>query len=1326
MIKTQGQRVGGRFLLQEILGRGAQSVVWLARDMAGWPDTADREPAVVASAPRVAVKVLCPKPGPGRSVSRVRPADLLRMRHEAAALTALGHPAIVGLVKAGVQDGAIYLALEYCRGDSLAQLIARRTSQDPVQVARWGAELCDALALAHHRGILHRDIKPANIVLSEGRARLLDFGMASVRGLHADLDRGVILGTLPYMPLESWGLGEEPPDGRADIYGLAATLYELLTGRRTFAGASPSQILEAHRCGPPTDPCLLEPRVPRSLGDVLLKALAREPGDRYQTADGMAADLRRLAGEQPAHTFPLGRHDSATRLAVPRFVGLDDEQEAVLERVFRAAGGEGGLILVESDPGGGRSRFLARLAERIRTVGGLVLAGRCHGLDHDLPYDAAVQALAHFRAQLPLLSEGERGCRLRSLRRQLSGRTDPVLTLVPSLEDTLDRTGPTPPLPGDRSRPRFVAALRDALLGTAAEGRPTTILLDDVHRADEATRELLLALAREIRHHPVVLLVSAVRVHGQNDQPVTRSMDGPTRDFLLELAMAAGRSFSRVALPSMTTGEVTDLAASMLRCPLRAVDELSDWLTRATDGNPLRAVQLVRQLDDEGAIRRDGATWGVDMDVVRQIALPADLADGIRSRVEALDDRSRRVLAAAARLGAEFRTDRLARMMLELGTGPAMVLHALDRAERAGLIRTVSPIDAEYQDWRFPHELVRRELAGRWPLSDGPGLHAAVARVLAGGREPEQLDDAHLFAVARHALMSPDPSYAVPLALRAGQRALETFAHASALELFTVAARRATGNARIRAALLGQGRALLQGGRTRAAVAVLDRAVDLCASPGDRAEVLACRGEAWAARCRFDEADVDLFEAARLLGVPCPSGRFGALLGVAREVVRHPLLLLGLKPRRRTDPDPDALRLAEVLQAAGRINLLRKPALGLFLMVRGLRCALQNGAGPVAARVAGALGLVLAALGRPRLAARLMRAARRLMGARPERLTALRVAGLEGAADLFAGRLEPARRRLSEAVAGLTDLGEFEDRRAFQALLGLALRELGDLRSFRRQMEALHHASTDRERNEQGLSWASFGLAWDALLSGSPGRALAFAGPALVSARVQGDHQFLVAALGRRARMHAAAGNAPMALADAREVQYLVAIHGVRGWFAAEGRVQSALACLEAGRLDEAADLLPAARELRRLPALLRVRDMVAGRLTLAHTGDGAALHDAARALAEAGMCHQAATALLALWEATGDAEVRRSACQLLRRCPGVASTPAGRRVLAAGTESALQEEASRLARRLDGLAASRERRASPSARTSPVSISSNFGSSLWASTMHSDGHLHA
>jgi hypothetical protein len=183
----------------------------------------------------------------------------------------------------------------------------------------------------------------------------------------------------------------------------------------------------------------------------------------------------------------------------------------------------------------------------------------------------------------------------------------------------------------------------------------------------------------------------------------------------------------------------------------------------------------------------------------------------------------------------------------------------------------------------------------------------------------------------------------------------------------------------------------------------------------------------------------------------------------------------------------------------------------------------------------------------------------------------------------------------------------------------------------------------------------------------------------------------------------------------------------VRGWFAGEGRIQACIACLEAEELELAGGLLPKRRELRRLPALLRSRDAVAARLVLADCGDARPALAAARALAEAGMLFEAAEVLLDLHEVTGDERSRADAARYLRRCPGASETTRGFELLSAGAESALQESAARLARRLDSIAGQGRRDSQGEGRTQPISpVSEPFGSSLWASTWHSDRQLRA
>jgi eukaryotic-like serine/threonine-protein kinase len=157
------------------------------------------------------------------------------------------------------------------------------------------AEVADALAHAHAAGFVHRDIKPSNMLIDrEGRAYLTDFGIAVVE---EDLLREVTdAGTLPYMAPEQLGEGIGPVDHRADLYALGVVLFELLTGRRPFRGATPTELRAQILKGEPEPPRSVEPDVPEELERVCLRCLEKMPEDRYQGAEEVAADLRAYLG----------------------------------------------------------------------------------------------------------------------------------------------------------------------------------------------------------------------------------------------------------------------------------------------------------------------------------------------------------------------------------------------------------------------------------------------------------------------------------------------------------------------------------------------------------------------------------------------------------------------------------------------------------------------------------------------------------------------------------------------------------------------------------------------------------------------------------------------------------------------------------------------------------------------------------------------------------------------------------------------------------------------------------------------------------------------
>jgi serine/threonine protein kinase len=275
-----GPQVRGYEILGE-LGSGGMGAVYRARQ-------------VSLNRP-VALKVI-------RAGAQARPEDLMRFRAEAEAVARLRHPNIVQIYEIGEHEGRPYLALELVDGGSLAQRLGG-TPLPPRQAADLLTQLAEAVHAAHQARVVHRDLKPANVLLSGGGVpKMTDFGLAKL--LDADTGQtrsGAILGTPSYMAPEQ-ATGRNKDVGPAtDIYALGAILYETLTGRPPFTGATVLDTLEQVRSQEPVPPRYLQPKVPRDLETICLKCLRKDPGRRYGSARELAEDLRRFERGEPIH-----------------------------------------------------------------------------------------------------------------------------------------------------------------------------------------------------------------------------------------------------------------------------------------------------------------------------------------------------------------------------------------------------------------------------------------------------------------------------------------------------------------------------------------------------------------------------------------------------------------------------------------------------------------------------------------------------------------------------------------------------------------------------------------------------------------------------------------------------------------------------------------------------------------------------------------------------------------------------------------------------------------------------------------------------------------
>ncbi len=267
-----GTLFDGRYTVVRKLGAGGMANVYLAEDQ--------------ELGRRVAIKILNERHANDDQFVE-------RFRREAKNAAALSHPNIVSIYDRGEAEGTYYIAMEFLDGRSLKELIVGRGPAPVTVSVEYARQILQALRFAHRHGIVHRDIKPHNVLVdSEGRVKVTDFGIARA-GTSQMTETGSIVGTAQYLSPEQARGGEV--DQRSDLYSLGIVLYELLTGKTPFDGDTPVEIAMKHLSNAPKPPSKLRPDIPAELDMVVLRALAKNPDDRYQSADEMEADLERVA-----------------------------------------------------------------------------------------------------------------------------------------------------------------------------------------------------------------------------------------------------------------------------------------------------------------------------------------------------------------------------------------------------------------------------------------------------------------------------------------------------------------------------------------------------------------------------------------------------------------------------------------------------------------------------------------------------------------------------------------------------------------------------------------------------------------------------------------------------------------------------------------------------------------------------------------------------------------------------------------------------------------------------------------------------------------------
>ena len=398
-------------------------------------------------------------------------------------------------------DGQTILVFKDPAGESLDRILERTSGQplDLTYCLRIAIGIATALGAIHRNGLIHKDIKPANVLVDfDEKVWVTGFGMASrlPHDIQASAPPEIIAGTLAYMAPEQTGRMNRSIDTRSDLYSLGVTLYQMLTGELPFAAADAMEWVHCHIARQPIPPGD-RVAVPEPLSSLIMKLLAKNAEERYQTASGLEADLRRCLAEWQSRgridPFPLGMHDVPDRLLIPKkLYGRELEIDALLTTFDRVVThGEPALVLVSGYSGVGKSSVVNELHKVLVPPRGLFASGKFDQYQPDIPYAPLAQALQTLIHQILIKSEVEVNRWRSALAEAVGSNGQLIVNLIPEVEVLIGKQPLVADLPPQDAQNRFRLVFRRFLSAFAKPEHPLALFLDDLQWLDAATLELL-------------------------------------------------------------------------------------------------------------------------------------------------------------------------------------------------------------------------------------------------------------------------------------------------------------------------------------------------------------------------------------------------------------------------------------------------------------------------------------------------------------------------------------------------------------------------------------------------------------------------------------------------------------------------------------------------------------------------------------------------------------------------------------------------------------------------------------------------------------------
>ncbi|MFZ2633096.1 MAG: response regulator [Desulfosalsimonadaceae bacterium] len=547
------------------------------------------------------------------------------------------------------------IILEDFPGKSLAEYL-KESPFHPARFLPLSIRIAEALDQIHRMHVIHKDINPGNILWDKdsGQIRIIDFGISTYffSKTPDPITPDVLQGTLAYISPEQTGRMNRPVDYHTDFYSLGVTFYQMLTGRLPFESGDPMTLVHSHMAIHPEEPGRINPRIPRTISDIVMKLMEKNAEDRYQGAPGLIWDLQacldglNTLGRIPV--FAIGKKDIPRKFHIPqKLYGRDDEISTILAAFDRAALGKKEMILIAGPPGIGKSAVIGKVKKDLDQTRGYFIYGKFDQFQRNIPYSALVQAGKALCHQIAAGGDASVLFWKEKLGKAMGPNGRVMTNLIPELELIIGIQPEIPELSAADAQNRFNLTLLNFLGAFHKERHALAICMDDLQWADEASLKIFeLILNEPDSGH--LLFIGTYR-----DNEVDEAH--PLTGFLGSIDPSE-TPIIRMILNPLGKSDINRFLSEILLCGPGKSDQVASLCHEKTRGNPFFFIQMMQALYDGRHIffDPDAGRWKWDAGEIKRVNIADNVVELMMNTIRRLTDYAQNALKLAACIGTRF------------------------------------------------------------------------------------------------------------------------------------------------------------------------------------------------------------------------------------------------------------------------------------------------------------------------------------------------------------------------------------------------------------------------------------------------------------------------------------------------------------------------------------------------------------------------------------------------------------------------------------------------------------------------------------------------